>query len=142
MDSYIATMIGLDEGMEAENENGFIGIICLLILVCEIVSISYSGIRVMFPIYVYGSYQEVVLWEEFAEKEIEYFLPVYTRQEESKVIEKRKDVFRIQKMGHEQVLTLVDLENSDHKKDPPDDSLLEKMKEERPGFTSLTTEQA
>ena len=116
--------------MEAENENGFIGIICLLILVCEIVSISYSGIRVMFPIYVYGSYQEVVLWEEFAEKEIEYFLPVYTRREESKVIEKRKDVFRIQKMGHEQVLTLVDLENSDHKKDPPDDSLLEKMKEE------------
>ena len=123
-------MTGLDEDMETENENSFIGIICLLILVCEIVSISYSGIRVMFPIYVYGSYQEVLLWEEFAETEIEYFLPVYARREENREIEKRKDVFHIQKMEREQVLTLMDLENSDHKKESPDGNLLEKMKEE------------
>ena len=116
--------------MEAEREKGFIGIICLLVLICEIISISDSGIRVMFPVYVYGSYQERVVWEEYAKKKMEIFLPNYYKQEEVRIVEKRKDVFKVQQMEQEEVLTLVELENSDFKKESWEYAVLEKMKEE------------
>ncbi len=123
-------MRSLGVEMGEEKGSGFLYVLCLLVFLCELTMISYTGIRVMFPIYIYGDYKETSLWEEFTEEQARFFFPLYHPEEENPVVEKRKDVFFVKALETEEVLTLVDLENSGFKKELDTEDFLEKMQEE------------
>lgn len=96
-------------------ETGRSGIVCVLFFICFLFNVStvaHTGIRIMFPTYVYGSYDENVIWEEVTQEQIRFFLPVYAYSEKSLVVSGRKDKFLIKQLDPGEMLTLMEVENS------------------------------
>ena len=54
-----------------------IRILCVLWFLLELSRISYTGIRDMFPVYVYGNFGKQNLWEEVLKEQIHVFMPIY-----------------------------------------------------------------
>ncbi len=99
--------------MREEGEFRIVRILCILLFFFEISTISYAGIRIMFPVYIYGNYEETVVWEDITNDYARTFLPVYAYYEKNQAAEKRKDVFRVKTLEQGEMLTLMELENHD-----------------------------
>ena len=99
--------------MKEEGQLWWVRTLCMIWFVFELAGISYTGIRELFPIYVYGSYEEDTVWEEMIRDQIHVFLPVYETVKEQIIVDTRKDMFAIKKMDQSQMLTMMELENSD-----------------------------
>ena len=96
-------------------ETGRSGIVCVLFFICflfHVNTVAHTGIRIMFPTYVYGSYNENVIWEEVTQEQIRFFLPIYGYSEKSLVVTGRKDRFLIKQLDPGEMLTLMEVENS------------------------------
>jgi len=97
-------------------EAGRSRLVCMLFFICFLLNVStiaHTGIRIMFPAYVYGRYEENVIWEEMTQEQIRFFLPVYAYSEKSLVVTGRKDKFPIKQLDPGEMLTLMEVENSD-----------------------------
>lgn len=119
--------------MREAGEFRIVRILCILLFFCEISTISYTGIRIMFPVYIYGNYEETVVWEDITNDYARTFLPVYAYFEKNLVAEKRKDVFRVKTLEQGEMLTLMELENHDreistlNQEDTSDQFLVDEM---------------
>lgn len=98
--------------MRETGESRIVHILCILLFIYEVTVISHTGIRIMLPLYVYGSYEETAVWEDIVDEQARTFLPVYTYPEKNIVIERRKDVIELKKLEKGEMLTLMELENS------------------------------
>lgn len=98
--------------MKAAGESRIVYILCILLFLCELGNVINSGIKIMFPVYVYGNYEEKVIWEETVREQAKIFLPIYSLTEKNIVIEKRKDSFKVKKLEENEILTMMKLENS------------------------------
>ena len=105
-------MKGIGVDMRETGESRIVHILCILLFIYEVTVISHTGIRIMFPLYVYGSYEETAVWEDIVDEQARTFLPVYTYPEKNIVIERRKDVIELKKLEKGEMLTLMELENS------------------------------
>lgn len=105
-------MKGIGVDMRETGESRIVHILCILLFIYEVTVISHTGIRIMFPLYVYGSYEETAVWEDIVYEQARTFLPVYTYPEKNIVIERRKDVIELKKLEKGEMLTLMELENS------------------------------
>lgn len=105
-------MKGIGVDMRETGESRIVHILCILLFIYEVTVISHTGIRIMFPVYVYGSYEETAVWEDIVDEQARTFLPVYTYPEKNIVIERRKDVIELKKLEKGEMLTLMELENS------------------------------
>ncbi len=98
--------------MKAVAQSRIIRILCILLFLYELSIISYTGIRVMFPMYAYGGGGETAILEEVSMEQARVFLPVFADSEKSPVREKRKEVFQVKMLENGEMLTLMELENS------------------------------
>lgn len=105
-------MKGIGVDMRETGESRIVHILCILLFIYEVTVISHTGIRIMLPLYVYGSYEETAVWEDIVDEQARTFLPVYTYPEKNIVIERRKDVIELKKLEKGEMLTLMELENS------------------------------
>lgn len=105
-------MKGIGVDMRETGESRIVHILCILLFIYEVTVISHTGIRIMLPLYVYGSYEETAVWEDIVYEQARTFLPVYTYPEKNIVIERRKDVIELKKLEKGEMLTLMELENS------------------------------
>lgn len=108
-------------------ETGRSRIVYILFFICflfNVSTVSHTGIRIMFPTYVYGSYEENVIWEEVTREQIRFFLPVYAYSEKSFVVTGRKDKFPIKHLNSGEMLTLMKVENSSLGQESPNQPLI------------------
>ncbi len=98
--------------MREATETRIIYVLCIILFVCKVSTIFYTGIRSMFPVYVYGNYDEKIIWEEVTNDWTRTMLPVFAQYDRSLVAEKRKDMFRVKHLEEEEILTLMGMENS------------------------------
>ena len=70
-------------------ETGRSGIVCVLFFICFLFNVStvaHTGIRIMFPTYVYGSYDENVIWEEVTQEQIHADIKKYVFDEINRLV--------------------------------------------------------
>ena len=90
----------------------WIRILCVLWFLLELSRISYTGIRDMFPVYVYGNFGRQNVWEEVLKEQIHVFMSIYEPVKTNVIVETRKDKFVIKKLEQEEMITLMEVENS------------------------------
>lgn len=98
--------------MREKGQIWWVRILCIVWFGLEVSRLSYTGIREMFPVYVYGSYEEEWLWDEIIKEQIHAFLPVYEAEKRYVVLKTRRDSFTLKRMEQSEMLTLMELENN------------------------------
>ena len=105
-------MKGIGVDMRETGESRIVHILCILLFIYEVTVISHTGIRIMLPLYVYGSYEETAVWEDIVDEQARTFFFFFSYPEKNIVIERRKDVIELKKLEKGEMLTLMELENS------------------------------
>jgi len=87
-------------------------LLCLFFLIYELSVIGYTGLTIMFPVFAFGYGGEQSIYQEMAEQQGRTFFPVYAYAQKRPVVAARKDSFEIYELGEEEILTMMELENS------------------------------
>ncbi len=98
--------------MKEAGASRIVCVMCIMWFLFNVSTVAHTGVITMLPIYVYGSYEEDVIWEEVAQEQVRFFLPVYAYSKKNLVMAKRKDVIPLKNLDAGEMLTLMELENS------------------------------
>jgi len=98
--------------MKEAGASRIVYVLCIIWFLFNVSTVARTGIRTMLPVYVYGSYEENVIWEDVTQEQLRFFLPVYANSQKNLVIARRKDAIPLKNLDTGEMLTLMELENS------------------------------